>query len=72
MRLEKTTITVGSITYAMKAKKLLHRMRIRTRLVKVDAAKSKNGCTHSLEFASKDLYSVVMGLKNAGIEYSVY
>ena len=70
--LNKTTITVGSATYAMKAKRVLQRMKIRTKLVKVDAARSKNGCTHGLEFASEDFFSVVMGLNNAGIEYFIY
>ena len=72
MQLEKTTITVGSVTYAIKARRLLMRMNIRSKLVKLDATKSANGCTHGLEFATEDFYAVVMGLKNAGIDYSLY
>ncbi len=67
-----TTITVGSATYAIKARRLLLRMNVRSKLVKVDASRSRNGCTHGLEFASQDFYTVVMGLKNAGISYSLY
>ena len=70
--MEKTTITVGSVTYAIKARRVLMRMNIRSKLVKLDATKSTNGCTHGLEFATEDFYAVVMGLKNAGIDYSLY
>lgn len=67
-----TTITVGSATYAIKARRILLRMNVRSKLVKVDASNSQNGCTHGLEFASEDFYTVVMALKNAGISYFIY
>ena len=70
--LNKTTITVGSVTYAIKVRKLLSRMNVQSKLVKVDASKTVGGCTHGLEFASADYYSVVMELKKAGIKYTVY
>lgn len=66
------TITVGSVTYAHKARRLLQHKGINSRLVKIDSARSRNGCTHGIEFAAKDFYSVIMELKNAGIEYAVY
>ena len=70
--MNKTTITVGSVTYAIKAKKLLSRMNIQSKLIKVDASQTVSGCTHGIEFASADFYTVVMELKKAGINYSVY
>jgi len=70
--LGKTIITVGSATYAIKARKLLLRLNVKSKLVKVDAYKSRNGCTHGIEFAAEDFYTVVMGLKNAGISYYLY
>ena len=70
--LNKTTITVGSVTYAMKARRLLSRMGIQSKLVKIDAGKTVSGCTHGLEFASAELYTVVMGLKKEGINFTVY
>ena len=72
MCVDKTTITVGSVTYAIKARRLLMRMNIKSKLVKLDTKKSKNGCTHGLEFSTEDFYAAVMGLKNAGINYSIY
>lgn len=70
--MNRRTITVGSVTYAHKARRLLQRKGINSRLVKIDSARSKNGCTHGIELAEKDFYNVIMELKNAGIEYTVY
>lgn len=70
--LNKTTITVGSVTYAIKARKILQRMRIHSKLVKTDAARSSGGCTYGIEFKTEDFYNVVMGLRNAGISYHLY
>ena len=66
------TITVGSVTYAHKARRLLQRKEINSRLVKIDATRSKNGCTYGIEFDAEDFYNVVMELKNAGIVYYLY
>ena len=67
--LNKRTITFGSVTYAHKAKRLLAQVGISSRLVKLDAATSKTGCTHGIEFAAEDFYNVVLELKKAGINY---
>ena len=67
-----TTITLGSVTNAMKAKKILQRMKIQSRLVKLDAINTANGCTHGLEFSSSFFYTVVKELIKEGISYSVY
>ena len=69
--MNKTTITVGSVTYAIKARKLLQRMKIQSKLIKIDASISPDGCKHGIEFDSDDLFSVVMGLRNAGINYKI-
>ena len=70
--MNRRTITVGSVTYAHKARRLLQRRGISSRLVKIDAARSKNGCTYGIEFAESDFYNVVLELKNAGIQYYLY
>ena len=70
--LDKTTITVGSSTYAIKVKRLLQEKNIQSKLVKVDVSRTAGGCTHGLEFASSDYYSVVSELKKAEINYTVY
>ena len=70
--MNKTTITVGSVTYAIKARKVLQRMRIHSKLVKTDASRSSGGCTYGIEFNTEDFYNAVMGLRNAGISYQLY
>ena len=67
-----TIITVGSSTYAIKVRRLLSEKNIQSKLVKIDASKTEGGCTHGLEFASADYYAVVMELKKAQINYTVY
>ena len=67
-----TTISVGSVTQAQKLRRLLARQRIQTKLIKLDAARSAGGCTHGLEYASADHYTVVMELEKAGIKYVIY
>ena len=67
-----TIVTVGTITYALKAKKLLSRAGIRSKLVKVESGATQNGCTHGIEISAKDFYHAVLVLKENGINYSVY
>ena len=67
-----TTITVGSVTYAIKVKKLLERAGIRSRLINVDASVTENGCTYGINIDSSMLYDAVVILKGNGISYSVY
>ncbi len=67
-----TIIIVGSVTYAMKVKKLLERSGIKSTLVKVDGIKSGKGCTHGIKFQSSMFYDVISVLRNREINYSVY
>ena len=67
-----TTLTVGSVTYAIKVRKLLERAGVKSKLIKVDASKSKSGCTYGIQVQSALFYDVVTVLKNNGISYSVY
>ena len=67
-----TTLTFESVTAAIKAKKLLQRMKIQARLIKVDATKSTNGCTHGLQIPSSLFYTVIKELIKDDIKYNVY
>ncbi len=66
------TLTVGSVTYAIKLRKLLARDGIKSRLVKVDNTLNKNGCSHGVEILENDFYRAVMIMKENNIEYSLY
>ena len=67
-----TVLTVKSVTYALKAKKLLLREGISARLVKTSDVGIAQGCTHGIEIPSNDLYTAAAILRNAGMEYKVY
>ena len=64
-------ITVSSVTYAIKAKRLLERERIKATLIKSSSSKSNEGCTYGVKIDSNYLYDAVAILKNKGIQYSV-
>ena len=61
-------ITVGSITYATKLKKLLYREGIKSTLVKSEV---DGNCVHGVKIENKDFYSAVVLLKENNIAYSV-
>ena len=66
------TLTVGSVTYAIKLRKLLARDGIKSRLVKVDNTLTKNGCSHGLEISDSDFYRAVIIMKENNIDYSIH
>ena len=66
------TISLGSVTYAIKAQKLLYGMKIHTKLIKLDSGKSLDGCIYGLTLSSEDYPVVVMELKKAGFTTSLY
>ena len=65
--MKKTKVMVGSITYAIKLRKLLLREGINSSIVKGD----KNGCVHGLEVDYSDFYTVISIMRENNIEYSV-
>ncbi len=67
-----TVVTVGSVTYAIKAKKLLTREGLTAKLVKTDASKTAHGCAYGIEFPTKDFYTAVSVLRSAGVYYTLY
>ena len=64
-------ITVSSVTYALKAKKLLERERIKATLIKNDSSTNQKGCTYGVRIDASYLYDAVAILKSKGIEYSI-
>ncbi len=70
--MNKTTISLGSVTYAIKAQKLLSSMKIHSKLIKLDAGKSPDGCIYGLIIFSTDYPDAVMALKKEGLSFSLY
>ncbi len=72
LNLKTTVFTVKSVTYAIKAKKLLLREGISAKLVKTADVGIAQGCAHGIEIPAKDFYTAAAVLRNAGMEYKVY
>ena len=70
--LSKTILNIGSITYAMKARKILTRVKIVCEVVKINASDTKGGCSYGIKFRSDKIYDVAMQLKNNEIQYEFY
>ena len=70
--MDNTTITVGSVTYAVKARRLLARGGIKARLIKLSPSESAGGCAHGLVISSARFFDAVVILKENGVPYSLY
>lgn len=70
MGLNTTTITFNSVTYAIKAKKLLERVGINSKIAKM--TEGKQGCLYGISVINEVFFDAVVILKGNGIEYSVY
>lgn len=67
-----TVLAVGSVTYAQKAKKLLAREGLVSKLIKTDASAVGMGCTYGIEIPSKNLFSAANVLRSNGVSYEAY
>ena len=60
-------ITVDSVTYAIKLKKMLSRQGIQSNLVKIEDKQGIIGCMHGVKISEKDFLSAVLIMKENGI-----
>ena len=67
--MQKRLIKIGSITYALKAKRALSELGIKTKVQKTSS--DANGCIYSLEVPEEKLFSAVSELKSLGISYEL-
>lgn len=65
-----TIITVGSITAAQKAKKLLSSGGFHTKLIKLNT--SKNGCGYGISIRNYSELKVAQILREGNVVYSIY
>jgi hypothetical protein len=70
--LNNITVTVSSVTYAIKLKKLLARGGIQSNLVKLEDKKGKLGCINGVRISQNDLFASIVIMKKNGIDYSIY
>ena len=65
-------LTVGSMTRAVKAKRILNRQGVGVSIIKLDSEIYTNGCGYGIVFSEEDEYCAIRILKENKIPYSVY
>ena len=70
--MNKITVTLDSVTYAIKLKKLLSRSKIKSRIIKLSDREKLGGCAHGVEFNEEYFFDAVVIMKENGINYSLY
>ena len=65
-------VTGKTVTIGLQGKNALSAYGIRSRVVKIDASKSHNGCQYGIEFEADNFYEAARALRESGIEYGVY
>lgn len=63
---DKCTIPLGSVTYAMKAKRLLNSRAVFAEVIRADS-RGTGGCGYGVAVNCRELDSAVSIIKNAGI-----
>lgn len=66
------TAALSSLTYAIKAERILAELGVSARVVKLDASVSRRGCEYGISFDCRDLPYVKTALKSAGISARRY
>ena len=66
------TVSLGSVTYAMKGQKLLSSMKIHSKLIKLDVGKSADGCIYGLVINLADYPNAAIRLRKEGISFSLF
>ncbi len=69
LNLETTALAVESVTYAIKARKLLRQAGIRSKLIKPNSR--DNGCGYAIEIYKSDFLNAVAVLRKNLINYYV-
>ena len=68
--MKRILLTVESITYAMKARKLLNSQGISATVIKNDGAKNE-GCRYGVEISSGEMMEAAKIMRENGIKYTV-
>ncbi len=65
------TITLGTVSSAIKTRRLLARNKIKTEIIKISKVKSGADCNYGIQFAEEDFFDIVVLLRENGIKYFV-
>lgn len=62
--------SLKSMTYAIKAKKVLSQHNIQSEIIKLDSSLTQKGCLYGITFDCSSIYAVENILKNNNVKYS--
>jgi hypothetical protein len=65
-------LTVGSVTYAIKVRKLLEHAGVKCKVVKINSENTQNGCSYGIKIDERMFYQAVAILRANSIDYAVY
>ena len=66
------TAALASLTYAIKAQKILYENGISSKVVRLDASKERRGCGFGVEFSCDDSHLVKRILRGARVDVRRY
>ena len=70
--MKKCIISVGAITYALKARSVVQSASVRAKIVKLTpTAGEKKSCSYGLQFPCDQMLDVVHALRQSGISYEL-
>ena len=68
--MNKTILSVGSVTHALRAQRLLADIKIHSKLTKLDTGSSPDGCIYGVIINDADYPNAAVTLKREGISFS--
>ena len=69
--LKSVVITLSTVTYAIKSRKLLAKNGIRSKLIKVNTGLYGKGCAYGIEISSDKYLDSIMILRRENIAYQI-
>ncbi len=69
--MNKTILSVGSVTHALKAQKLLADIKIHSKLIKLDSGTSPDGCIYGVIINDNDYPDSAVVLKRGGVSFTL-
>ncbi len=70
--MSKCIFTTGSVTYSLKAKRILAENSIPCSTMKISAKKNNRGCVYGIEFPCNQKANVIRLLSGTGIDFEEY
>ena len=69
--MNKTILSVGSVTHALKAQRLLADIKIHSKLIKLDSGSSPDGCIYGVIINENDYPESAVVLKRGGVSFTL-